>query len=160
DPGMSDPSTALPEVFNSARSYASYVASLPADLPGRDDFDRPLELAGAQLAFREVRDLRVLAIVEEWCKDSRDALPLLAALLASSRGSQLRVVERDDHPDLMQAYLKDEKFASIPVILFLDEGFHELDRYIERPASVSRLRRSEREALAQADPRYLPVEAK
>jgi thiol-disulfide isomerase/thioredoxin len=117
-------------------------------------------VAGQDLAFRDVGDLRVVAIVEDWCKDSRDALPVLDALLAASPGSQLRVVRRDEHPDLMRAYLKDGRFAAIPVFIFLDAGFNELARYVERPDSVTRLRRAEREEIARRDPRFVRTDAK
>jgi hypothetical protein len=60
----------------------------------------------------------------------------------------------------MKGYLKDGHFAAIPVFVFLDAGFRELARYVERPASVTRLRRSEREELTRRDPRFAPNDAK
>jgi hypothetical protein len=156
---VAEPSSLLLEAFELGVGYDAFVASLPADSLGWDDFRRPVALAGADLVWRELRDLRVLAIVEDWCKDSRDSLPVLAALVATSPGTVLRIVSRDEHPDLMAAYLN-EGFASIPVFVFMDGSSNELARYVERPRSVARLRRADREAIARSDPRFLPVEAK
>lgn len=140
-------------------SFDDFVAALPASSLGRDDFLRSLDLSGAELVFRELHDLRVLAIVEDWCKDSRDSLPVLAALMGLAKDSELRIVRRDDHADLMREYLT-EGFASIPVFIFMDRSFSELERYIERPRSVARLRRADREELASRDSRFAPAEAK
>lgn len=150
----------LSEAFAAGETFEGFRDGLPPDSPGRLDLQKPVILAGADLAFREMADLRLLAIVEDWCKDSRDALPVLNALLAASPGSELRVVQRDEHPDLMRAYLTDGRFAAIPVFVFLDADFNEIARYVERPPSITRLRRSEREELARRDPRFTPAEAK
>jgi hypothetical protein len=152
--------TLLAEVFDVGETLADFRDRLPADSPTRIDLERPVDVAGAELAFRDLADLRVLAIVEDWCKDSRDALPVLDVLLAASPGTQLRVVHRDEHMDLMAAYLKDGRFAAIPVFIFMDRDFNELGRYVERPPAVTRLRRAERESLAAADPRFNPPDAK
>ena len=140
-------------------SFEEFVAALPATSLGREDFLRPLDLSGADLVFRDLHDLRVLAIVEDWCKDSRDSLPVLAELMKLAKGSELRIVRRDEHTDLMREYLT-EGFASIPVFIFMDSNFQELERYVERPRSVARLRRADREELAARDPRFAPADAK
>jgi thiol-disulfide isomerase/thioredoxin len=150
----------LAEVFEGGKTLADFRAALPPDSPAIGELAIPPTLAGAELAFRDLAGLRVLAIVEDWCKDSRDALPVIDALMAAAPDSVLRVVRRDDHPDVMAAYLKDGRFAAIPVFVFLDRDFKELGRYVERPRSVTRLRRAEREALARRDPRFAPADAK
>jgi hypothetical protein len=150
----------LSEAFAAGETFEGFRDGLPADSPGRIDLEKPVLLAGAELAFHSVTDLRVLAIVEDWCKDSRDALPVLDALIRTSPRSELRVIRRDDHPDVMKGYLKDGRFAAVPVFIFLDADFRELARYVERPVSVTRLRRSEREDLTRRDPRFAPSDAK
>jgi len=147
------------QAFELGSDYEQFVDSLAPESLGWRDFHRSVSVAGADIAWSELRNLRVLAIVEDWCKDSRDSLPVLAALLKVSPGSMLRIVSRDDHPDLMAAYLNDG-FASIPVYVFMDRQLNELTRYVERPRSVGRLRRRDREQIAADDPRFLPVEAK
>jgi hypothetical protein len=152
--------TLLAEAFGGGQTLPAFRESLPPESATRLDLERRVDVAGAKLAFRRLTDLRVLAIVEAWCKDSRDALPVLDVLLAASAGSELRVVRRDEHMDLMANYLKDGTFAAIPVFIFMDRAYRELARYIERPPAVTRLRRAEREALAIRDPRFHPPEAK
>jgi hypothetical protein len=45
----------------------------------------------------------------------------------------MRVFLRDKNPDLMDQYLNQGMFRSIPVFVFFDETMHELARFIERP---------------------------
>lgn len=149
----------LARAFAAGQTFEHFRDSLDPSSPGRVDLEVPVVLAGAELAFRD-HSLRVLAIVEDWCKDSRDALPVLAALVAASPASELRIVRRDEHAELMAAYLKDGRYAAIPVFLFLDDDWNELARYVERPLTIGRLRRAEREEIARRDPRFLPVDAK
>jgi hypothetical protein len=84
--------------------------------------------------------IRALAIVEDWCRDSVDNLPILARLAEASGKLDLHVFSKDQHPDLMALYLKEGKYESLPVFAFLDGDFNELGRFIERPDSVTELR--------------------
>jgi Thioredoxin len=75
---------------------------------------------------------RILVITEDWCGTSLAVLPYVFRLAEATPGVELRVFLRDDNPDLMSQYLKDGRHRSIPVVVFFDEAFTELARFIER----------------------------
>jgi thioredoxin-like negative regulator of GroEL len=63
-----------------------------------------------------------LVITEGWCGDSAQNLPVLNAIAAASNGHiTLRIVSRDEHPELMNAYLTNGARA-IPKLIMLDEN--------------------------------------
>lgn len=73
---------------------------------------------------------RVLALVEEWCPDSIQAIPVLARLPL-----EVRFFFRDENPDLAEAYSKDGK-RIVTTVVFLDEDFQELARWHGPPEAA------------------------
>jgi hypothetical protein len=45
----------------------------------------------------------------------------------------MRIFLRDENPELMDRYLNQGIFRSVPVFVFFDEHMNELGRFIERP---------------------------
>ena len=62
--------------------------------------------------------VRLLALSEDWCGDAVNTLPVIARLAERLPGWELRVLDRDDNPDLMDAHLTDGS-RSIPVVMAL-----------------------------------------
>ena len=86
---------------------------------------------------RKLGGVKVVAIVEDWCPDVHRGLPVIAAIARAS-GMELRVFPRDKNPDIMNLYLNQGKFMSIPVFAFLDRNLNPLCHWIERPAAATR----------------------
>lgn len=86
-------------------------------------------------AFRRVKEregeLAILAIGEDWCPDVYFNLPIVARI-ADAVDLPLRIFPRDQHHDLMNRYLKDGQFMSIPVFVFFGRDWRELGHWIER----------------------------
>ena len=94
---------------------------------------------------------KVLVISEDWSSDCRRDVPYLARL-AEAGGLELRIFTRDGdtmlmkglpdegaggNADLVRAYANEkngQRFATVPVAVFLTRDFRELYRYIEYPA--------------------------
>lgn len=72
-----------------------------------------------------VRDFRGkvtwLVITEGWCGDGAHALPVMKKLADLNDGIALKLVFRDEHPELMDQFLT-KGTRSIPKLLMLDEG--------------------------------------
>jgi len=83
------------------------------------------------------KKLNVLVITEDWCGDALYNVPVLAKLLEGLRNVEMRVFLRDRHPDLMDQYLNQGIFRSIPVFAFFDENMSEIARFIERPPQIT-----------------------
>ena len=77
----------------------------------------------------------LLALVEEWCGDGANILPVVARLAERIVGMELRVLSRDENPDLMDAHLTGTS-RSIPVIMILDGHFREVGWWGPRPSPL------------------------
>jgi len=78
----------------------------------------------------------LLALSEDWRGDAVNLLPVLARLTEEVAGLDLRVLSRDQNPDLMDAHLTDGKSRSIPVVLLLDEDYVERGWWGPRPGPL------------------------
>jgi hypothetical protein len=74
----------------------------------------------------------LLVIVEDWCGDAVNTVPLLARVAELAPNVDLRVIQRETHPALMDAH-RTCGTRSIPVVLILDEAFEERAWWGPRP---------------------------
>jgi len=103
-------------------------------------------------AFRGLpQPLKVLAIAEDWCGDVVANLPVLGRLAADSGKLDVRVALRDS-TEVIDSYLNQGTFKSIPVFVFLDDDFNEIGVFIERPDSVTAQRAEHRAKLFAEHP--------
>ncbi|MEK7384863.1 MAG: thioredoxin family protein, partial [candidate division NC10 bacterium] len=79
------------------------------------------------------RKLKVLVITEDWCGDALYNVPVLARMVEGNPNVEMRIFLRDKNPDLMDQYLNQGMYRSIPVFAFFDERMNEVARFIERP---------------------------
>ena len=101
----------------------------------REHYERALTATTVTPEDRAVLDRlgrpsRVLVITEDWCGTSLAYVPF-AMRLAEDAGLELRVFLRDEHPALMDQFLKRGLYRSIPVIAFFDDAMREVARFIE-----------------------------
>ena len=78
---------------------------------------------------------KLLVIAEDWCGDASSTIPILAKLAATVPGLELRVILRDQHPEVMDRYLT-KGSRSIPIVIALDEEFRELGHWGPRPREL------------------------
>lgn len=97
---------------------------------------------------------RVLVLAEDWCGDVVANLPVLGRLAKAVPALDVRVFYRDQNLDLMERWLNQGKYQSIPVFVFLDKDFREVGHWIERPASVTERRAQERKKIFAAHPEF------
>ncbi len=83
--------------------------------------DRTLKLnRESQTAIQQLDGQYIwLVITEGWCGDAAQSLPVIAALSEQNAGIDLRIVLRDQHLELIDAFLTDGG-RSIPKLLLLD----------------------------------------
>jgi hypothetical protein len=78
---------------------------------------------------------RVLVISEDWCGTCLAHVPYVAKLIESQPNIEMRLFPRDANLDLMDQYLKNGRYRSIPVFAFFDEHMNEIARFLEcRPS--------------------------
>jgi hypothetical protein len=99
----------------------------------RDRFRRAMEgIAVPPMAPDGAGPRNVLVITEDWCGTALSSLPALARLVQGRADVEVRVFLRDANPDLMDQYLKDGRYRSIPVIVVFDADMKERGRVLER----------------------------
>lgn len=76
--------------------------------------------------------LKLLVLAEDWCGDASSTVPALARLADLVPGLELRLLRRDEHPELMNRYLTNGS-RSIPIVIALDRDFGELGHWGPRP---------------------------
>lgn len=142
------------ERFEQGLTYDEFKARMTRNQERFAENERLVELTPDDLAdFRNLPEpLNVLVLAEDWCGDVIDNLPVLGRLAQESGALNVRVFPRDENLDLMDQFLKDGQFRSIPVFAFFDEQFRELGRFIERPASVTDRRAALRRDLSARNP--------
>ena len=79
---------------------------------------------------------RLLVINEDWCGDAANTIPPLAAFAAAARNLDLRLISRDENPDLMDDHLTQETKRAIPVVIVLDGAGVERGWWGPRPADL------------------------
>jgi hypothetical protein len=125
--------------FDRALSYADYLAGVAVN---RDQFEHnyhTVRLTDDDVAFfkaaaaRPSGPAKILAIAEAWCPDVFRGLPVFARI-AEVSGMALKVVARDENPDIMDEFLLNGTARAIPVAVFYTRDHRYIDHWIERPA--------------------------
>jgi hypothetical protein len=83
-------------------------------------------------AARAGTAIRLLVLAEDWCGDGANTVPHLAKLADQVPGLELRILRRDEHPDVMDCYLTGTA-RSIPIVIVLDGEFREVGHWGPRP---------------------------
>ena len=80
----------------------------------------------------------LLVLAEGWCGDGANSIPYLARLAEALPNMDLRILLRDENPDLMNGHLTGEARA-IPVVMILDEEFREVGWWGPRPTLLQEI---------------------
>ncbi|HET7700548.1 MAG TPA: thioredoxin family protein [Candidatus Limnocylindria bacterium] len=142
--------------FAAGLTYEQYKAGMTRNRERLEESERRVVLDDeAARFFRSLpRPLKVVVLAEDWCGDVLANLPVLAVLANAVGTLDVRIFYRDQNLDLMERWLNQGKYQSIPVFAFFDEGFRELGHWIERPASVTELRAAKRREVYASDPAF------
>jgi hypothetical protein len=105
--------------------------------------------AAAQLGRR----FRFVVIAEDWCGDASSTIPVVARF-AEAIGAELRILRRDEHPEVMDAYLSSGARA-IPIVVVLTDAMEELGHWGSRPAELQAFVMAER-AQGRQSKEYFP----
>ena len=79
------------------------------------------------------KKLKVLVITEDWCGDALYNVPVICKMVEGNPDIEMRIFLRDKNTDLMDQYLNQGMYRSIPVFAFFDENMNEVARFVERP---------------------------
>ncbi len=126
--------------FESALTFTDYLATVRQhEGLWRAVYERarlPEDVLEAARAIPGV--WRLLALSEDWCGDASNILPVVARLAEALPDVELRLLSRDDNPDLMDAHLTGGRSRSIPVVMLLDAEWKEAAWWGPRPAALQK----------------------
>jgi len=110
--------------------------------------------AWAREAFARLPDgLHLLVLNADWCLDSATTVPILARLAEVVPGVELRLLERDRYPEVMDRYLTDGT-RSIPLVILLDRHHRELGHWGPRPEELQHWVRAHLEDTGKEERHY------
>jgi hypothetical protein len=93
---------------------------------------------------------RLIAIVEDWCGDAVNTIPLVQRLVDVNPLLEMRVLRRDENDALMDAHLSATARA-IPVLMILDDNGNHYGWWGSRPSELQLWRLREGNALPKED---------
>ncbi len=99
-----------------------------------------------------------MVITEDWCGDSSQSLPAIAAIAAASPNVTLSIIDRDDNLDIMDRYLTNGS-RGIPKIVVFDQAGRECWTWGPRPEAAQLLFAEQRAAGVEKESIYAAVHA-
>jgi thioredoxin-like negative regulator of GroEL len=102
--------------------------------------DKNAEIAEESLeAFKNISQKQTwLVISEPWCGDAAQTLPFLNKIAQLSANIDLKIVLRDENPELMDQFLTNGS-RSIPMVIMLDADFNVIDTFGPRSKAATKL---------------------
>ncbi|MCO6489879.1 MAG: thioredoxin family protein [Phaeodactylibacter sp.] len=120
---------------NHSEAMIHYTQLNVARMNRLDKTTRLLESAKEQLQNTR-RPMIWLTLTEAWCGDAAQVIPVLQKMADASELVELRLILRDEHPDIMDAFLTNGG-RSIPKVILLDApSLDVLGDWGPRPAEV------------------------
>ena len=136
-------SVVTPQRFSEGFTYEDYMAQINVNKGRMDEyyanFKATDDEAQALQALNQRGDgpTKMLVLCEDWCGDVVRGLPVLARV-AEAGGFEMRVFPRDQHHDIMNEFLKNGEWMSIPTAVFYTRDHQYICHWIERPEAADR----------------------
>ena len=150
-------SVVTPERFSEGFDYPSYIGQIKVNKARFEGFYDGLKLsvedaaAFKELAQRPNGPAKMMVIGEDWCGDVIRGLPVLARI-AEAAGIPISIFPRDSNTDIMDEFLKEGKYMSIPVAVFYTAEHHYICHWIERPEVAEKEQHEIEQAIRDENP--------
>ena len=150
-------SVVTPERFSQGFDYPSYMDQIKVNKARFEGYYNGLTLSSEDTAaFKELAQrpngpAKMLVIGEDWCGDVIRGLPVLARI-AEAAGIPISIFPRDTHTDIMDEFLKEGKYMSIPVAVFYTADHQYICHWIERPEVAAKEQSEIEQAIRDENP--------
>lgn len=147
----------LDSYFERATSFTDFLAGVQKNAElWRGVYERAETPAAVAARVRALGGRwRLLVLLADWCGDAANTVPLLARLAEAAPNVTMRVLERDEHLELMDAHLTNGS-RSIPVAIVIGPDGTERGCWGPRPAPLQAWVMAEGLALPSAE-RYREI---
>ena len=135
-------SVVTPERFSSGLTYQQFLEQAKSNV---DRFQMNYEgttvseedaAALKALVAKPNGPAKLLVLGEDWCPDVYRGMPVLAKI-AEAAGIEFRAFPRDENLDIMNEFLKDGEYQSIPTAVFYTRDHQYILHWIERPVKAN-----------------------
>ncbi|SKB33174.1 Thiol-disulfide isomerase or thioredoxin [Salegentibacter holothuriorum] len=102
--------------------------------------DKTIKLSEEQIISFQNLDIKQtwLVITEPWCGDAAQSLPYLNKIAACSNNIDLKIVLRDENPELMDSFLTNGS-RSIPKLIIIDENQEVITHWGPRSKAATKI---------------------
>ncbi|MBI2979605.1 MAG: thioredoxin family protein [Chloroflexi bacterium] len=124
--------------FASGFTYKDYIAQIKVNKDKFEEYYQTAQLSNEDKEFfRKVAGMpdgaaKVLVLGEDWCPDAFRGIPLIARI-AETAGMEMRIFPRDLNLDIMNEFLNQGQFMSLPTVVFYTKDQQYICHWIERP---------------------------
>jgi hypothetical protein len=142
----------MKEEFDRGQSFQEFLDSVIKFQDLWHQIYQRAELPDESVAAAETIEgtWRFLVLAEDWCGDAVHVVPYLARLEEAFPQFELRILSRDQHPEIMDSHLTNGT-RSIPVVMILDEDYQEVAWWGPRPKPLQELFLAEIKPLPQEE---------
>ena len=150
-------SVVTPERFSQGFDYPSYMDQIKVNKARFEGYYDGLTLSAEDAAaFKELAQrpdgpAKMLVIGEDWCGDVIRGLPVFARI-AEAAGIPISIFPRDTNTDIMDEFLKEGKYMSIPVAVFYTADHRYICHWIERPEVAVKEQNEIEKAIREENP--------
>ena len=150
-------SVVTPERFDQGFTHADYMAQVNVNKARMEEFYNNFQVTPAEtdalknLVQRPDGPTKMLVLCEDWCGDVVRGLPVLARICEAA-GFEMRIFPRDQHHDIMNEFLKNGQWMSIPTAVFYTRDHQYICHWIERPEVAEREMHDIEEAIRKENP--------
>jgi hypothetical protein len=128
------------ERFDAATTFAQYHERMQANKDRMAQFVDEVTIPEADLEWWRSRGpLKVYVLTFDACGDALYNIPVMAKIAQQCPNIDLRVVQRDENLDIMDRYLNQGQFRSVPTFIIMDENLEEVGNLKERPEEITRV---------------------
>lgn len=120
-----------------------------------DRLDKKIELSEATILRLQKLDKKQLWLVltEGWCGDAAQNLPVIEKMAKQSSHIELRLILRDENPEVMNLFLTNGAQA-IPKLISFDEEFNVLFTWGARPSIATQMVTDYKAKHGKLDPEF------
>ena len=88
--------------------------------------------------LNKTKAINWLVISEAWCGDAVNIIPSIVKMAEAEKKISLKIILRDENPEIMNRFLTNGTRA-IPIVIFLDDHFNELANWGARPKPAQQI---------------------
>ena len=134
-------SVVTPQRFSEGFGYSAYIDQINVNKARFEDFYKNFQVTPEdtkslkELVSQPNGPAKMLVLGEDWCGDVIRGMPVLARICEAA-GLEMSIFPRDQHHDIMNEFLKNGEWMSIPVAVFYTRDHQYICHWIERPESA------------------------